>query len=188
MQNAHVINNRKQAGGVFLKQVKKLLLVLMVCTLGLGIFLAGCQTSKKPTMPTPANQKPNVSTPAPNSNLNNDLNNDLNADKQVSKKAVDEAKKISGVRDATAVTTGKTIYIGLDLNANLESAKSAMVENDVLSQIKKMHPGYTVLVSSDIDTVTRIKKVGQGIADGKPISSFADEIKDIGTRMTPRAK
>jgi len=102
--------------------------------------------------------------------------------------AAAEAQKVSGVRSATAVISGKMLYVGLDLNANLEKTKSAMVEKEVLNKVKKLYPNYTVMVSSDIDTVTRIKKVAQGIAAGKPLSSFSKEIQDIGTRMTPSAK
>ncbi|NLV22847.1 MAG: YhcN/YlaJ family sporulation lipoprotein [Syntrophomonadaceae bacterium] len=163
-----------------MKQAKKILLILMVCTLGLSLLLAGCQTTKKPMTPAPTSKKPNVTTPAPTTNTT--------TDKQVTMKAAAEANKVSGVRSATAVIAGKTIYIGLDLDANLEKTKSAMVEKEVLNKVKKLYPSYTVMVSSDIDTVTRIKKVAQGIAAGKPLTSFSNEIKDIGTRMTPRTK
>lgn len=163
-----------------MKQAKKIMLTLMVCILGLSLLLAGCQTSKKPTTPTPISKKPNLTTPAPTTNMT--------TDKQVTMKAAAEAKKVSGVRSATAVITGKTIYIGLDLEANLEKTKSAMVEKEVLNKVKKLYPSYTIMVSSDIDTVTRIKKVAEGIAAGKPLTSFSNEIEDIGTRMTPRVK
>jgi len=154
---------------------------MMVCTIAFSLLLTGCQTSKKPYTPTPTTKKPYVTTPTPNTT-------NTSTNKQATMQAAAEAQKVSGVRSATAVISGKMLYVGLDLNANLEKTKSAMVEKEVLNKVKKLYPNYTVMVSSDIDTVTRIKKVAQGIAAGKPLSSFSKEIQDIGTRMTPSAK
>ncbi len=170
-----------------MKHSKKILLIMMVCSIAFSLLLGGCQTSKKPMTPTPTSEKPYMTTPAPNTTNNTNTTNSA-SNKQATMKVAAEAKKVSGVRSATAVISGKMIYIGLDLNANLEKTKSAMVEKEVLDMVKKQYPNYTVMVSSDIDTVTRIKKVSQGIAAGKPLSSFSNEIQDIGTRMTPRAK
>ena len=164
-----------------MKHFKKLLLIMMVCTIAFSLLLTGCQTSKKPYTPTPTTKKPYVTTPTPNTT-------NTSTNKQATMQAAAEAQKVSGVRSATAVISGKMLYVGLDLNANLEKTKSAMVEKEVLNKVKKLYPNYTVMVSSDIDTVTRIKKVAQGIAAGKPLSSFSKEIQDIGTRMTPSAK
>jgi YhcN/YlaJ family sporulation lipoprotein len=140
--------------------------------------------------PTPTTKKPYVTTPNPNTTTPNTAPNttSMTNNKQITMKAAAEAQKVNGVRSATAILSGKTLYIGLDLNANLEKTKSSMVEKEVLTKVKKLFSNYTVMVSSDIDTVTRIKKVSQGIAAGKPLSSFSNEIKDIGTRMTPTVK
>lgn len=170
-----------------MKHSKKILLIMMVCTIAFSLLLGGCQTSKKPMTPTPTTKKPYVTTPTPNTTNRTNTTN-MTANKQATMQAAAEAKKVSGVRSATAVISGKMLYVGLDLNANLEKTKSAMVEKEVLTKVKKLYPNYTVMVSSDIDTVTRIKKVSQGIAAGKPLSSFSKEIQDIGTRMTPRVK
>lgn len=166
-----------------MRESKKILLIMMVCALALSLLLGGCQTSKKPM--TPSYQKPNVTAPTPTTPTPTPTTTDT---KQIATKAANQAKMVSGVNSATAVITGKTMYIGLDLEANLEKTKSAMVEKEVISKVKKMYPNYTVMVSSDIDTVTRIKKVAQGIAAGKPLSSFSQEIQDIGTRITPSVR
>ena len=168
-----------------MKESKKLLLIMMVCALGLSLLLGGCQTSKKPM--TPSYQKPNVTSPSPTTPAPTPSPTTMNTN-QMAMKATTEAKMVTGVRNATAVITGKTMYIGLDLNANLDKTKSTAVEKEVLNKVKKMEPSYTVMVSSDIDAVTRIKKVSQGIAAGKPLSSFSKEIQNIGTRMTPKVK
>jgi YhcN/YlaJ family sporulation lipoprotein len=107
--------------------------------------------------------------------------------RQIAMKAEKEAEKADGVRDATALVAGKSMYIGLDLEADLGQDKADMTENSVLNNVKNMDPSYKIMVSSDIDTVTRIKRVAQGIAAGRPLTSFSNEIKDIGTRMTPKS-
>jgi hypothetical protein len=46
-----------------------------------------------------------------------------------------------------------------------------------------MNPGYTIGVTSDKNTVATIKAVSQGIAKGKPLSSFKAERKNISTKL-----
>ncbi len=170
-----------------MQHLKKLLPIAMIGILGLSMLVAGCQTSKKPMTPqpnSPSTQKPYTNTP--NNNTNTNMTTTSN-NQQVTR-AQNEAQRVSGVRSASAIISGRTMYIGLDLDANLGANKSAMVEKEVLNKEKKMFPAYTVMVSSDIDTVTRIKKVARGIASGTPLTSFSNEIKDIGTRMAPRTQ
>ena len=162
-----------------MRSSRKLILIMMVLMLGACLLLEGCSTAKKPYTPTPQTvKKPQITTPAPTT---------TNAT-VVANRSAAEANKVSGVNKATAVITGKTMYIGLDLNANLGKDKVAEVEETVLSQVKKMEPSYTIMVTSDVDTVTRIKKVSQGVVQGKPISSFSQELQDIGSRIKPRVK
>lgn len=157
-----------------MKSSRKLMIVIMVFLFSATMLLAGCNTAKKPVTPTPQTTK--------------DTNITTSNAKQVANQCAAEANKVSGVNKATAVVSGKTIYIGLDMNANLEKSKSAEIERTVLNRIKELHPGYTVMVTSDADTVTRIKNVAEGVAQGKPISSFSKELQDIDTRITPKVK
>ncbi|MEN6460515.1 MAG: YhcN/YlaJ family sporulation lipoprotein [Syntrophomonas sp.] len=170
-----------------MKPARKLLLILITVLLGASLVLGGCTTSKKPYQ-SPGNNttNPKVTTPAPTTPKATTPT--TNNSKQLVNRVNAAAEKVSGVRKATTVVSGKMIYIGLDLNANLEKNKSAQVERNVADKIKKMEPTYTVGVASDVDTVTRIKKVSQGIAQGKPLTSFKNELENIGTRVKPRVK
>lgn len=161
-----------------MKPTKKLILMLITFLLGASLILGGCSTTaKKPIQDnTTTRNKTNVTTPGANNY------------KQVANRVANAAEKVNGVRQATAVVSGKMIYIGLDLVANLEKMTAADVEQNVLNKIKKMEPNYTVYVASDPDTVTRIKRISQGIAQGKPLSSFKNELDNIGSRLKPRAK
>lgn len=159
-----------------MKNLRKLILTFLTVILGASLLFSGCTTSKKPyqsTTPTPMN-KTTTQSPTYSKSMNN--------------RVMAEAQKETGVRKATVVTSGKHIYVALDLNSNLGTKTAASVETAVLNRIKKMKPGYTVSVTSDADTVTRIKKVSQGIAQGKPLTSFKTELDNIGSRLKPRTK
>jgi YhcN/YlaJ family sporulation lipoprotein len=164
-----------------LKISKQILLMFIVLLIGVSLAAGGCSTlAKKPTQPTtpaPSIQTtPNVTTPTPTYPTD------------VSNKAAAEAGKVAGVDKATALVSDKIIYIGLNLKANLDKTKSAAAEKAVTDRVKNIEPGYTVIVTSDVDTVTRIKNVSQGIAQGQPLSSFTNEIANIATRLTPKSK
>lgn len=161
-------------------RTKKLLLWPVTILLGTALVFGGCAAAKKPM--------PDQQTPAtPNNMVTND-NANKNYPMDVVDKAVKEANKVEGVKGSTAVIAGRNLYLGLDLNANLEKNGSAQVEENVKSRVKSIFPNYTVMVTSDIDTVTRIKRVGQGIEQGKPLSSFAEEIEEIANRLSPRTQ
>lgn len=159
-----------------MKDINKLILLPMTVLLGASLVFGGCTAAKKPEPTTPAPTTPRATTPAPG------------YPKEVADRTVSEANKVNGVRGCTAVVSGKNIYVGLDLNSNLEKNKSVAVEKEVLDRVKKKEGNYMVTVSSDVDTVTRIKKVSQGVAAGKPIESFDQEMRDIGNRLQPKTK
>lgn len=155
----------------------KILLLLVTALLGASLIFGGCTAAKKPMAPS-SPTTPKATSPAA----------DQNYPKEIADRVVKEANQVDGVEGSTAVISGKNIYLGLDLAASLEKNRSAQVEKNVLDRVKDMQPGYTVSVTSDIDTVTRIKRVAQGITQGKTISSFSKELQDIGTRIQPRTK
>lgn len=165
---------------------KKLLFLPLTLLLGASLVLGGCQAAKKPepkntgNIPAPTNQT--------NPNTQKATNPNQAYPRHIADKVVNEANKVQGVRGSAAVVSGKNVYLGLDLNANLEKSKSAQVEKNVLNRVKKLVPGYTVTVTSDVDIVTRIKRVSQGIAQGKTIASFNKELQEISNRLKPRSK
>lgn len=158
---------------------KKTVTLMMALVLGLGVFAGGCSPQQKPMEnknPTPpVKQQPQAKMPT-------------NDGQRIAQQSAKEADSVQGVNKATAVVAGKRIYIGLDLGANMNRQQTDKVEKTVLDRVKKRHSGYMVVVTSDIDTVTRIKNVARGIGEGKPISSFTKEIQEIDNRMKPRSK
>jgi YhcN/YlaJ family sporulation lipoprotein len=176
-----------------LKISKQILLMFIILLIGGCLVAGGCaKTSNKP-MPAPTAPAPSTPTPAPTPTPTPTPTPNVTTPTptyptDVSNRVAMEAGKVAGVDKATAIVSGKMIYIGLDLKANLDKTKSAAAEKNVMDQVKNIEPGYTVIVTSDVDTVTRIKNVAQGIAQGQPLSSFTNEIANIGTRLTPKIK
>ncbi len=154
-------------------KLQRNVMLLTALLMSLLFFVVGCGLAKKPNMQTPTN-------PMTNQNTNND--------KRVADKVTAEAENVNHVKGATAIVSGKEIYLGLDLDANLEMNKRAEVENTVLNMVKKSEPSYTITIASDVDTVTRIKKVAQGIEQGKPLSGFEKELKEIKNRLKPKTE
>ncbi|GAB6181961.1 hypothetical protein JCM14036_32800 [Desulfotomaculum defluvii] len=161
-----------------MNKFKNLTLLSLTLLLGTSLVFGGCTAAKKPLDPT--QQVP--------AKPNNNTTQNQNYPQDLADRVVNEANQVEGVQGSTAVISGKRIYLGLDLNANLETTHSAQIEQNVTDRVKNIDQNYTVIVTSDIDTVTRIKKIGQGISQGKPISSFNEEFEDINTRLTPRTK
>jgi len=170
--------------------------ILIITTLILSFLFAisGCATSKKPApkpapparmtpapqTPTPSDMTP--STPAPNRKPVTP------AHTQASKLA-QAAEEVEGVKAATVVVTGSTVMIGLETEPGIEDKQTKEIKNQVISEVKKADNSIkTVSITTDPNLITRLKKIAQGIKDGKPISSFTDELAEITRRMTPKTK
>jgi len=160
-----------------MKTKKFAILILSLLVMSLLIF-SGCSTARKPV--------PNQTTPNQNQ-TNNDISQADQVGKAKAARIAREADQVNGVKMSTVVVSGTKAYIGLDINANIEKNQTKAVEDAVIKKIKGVEPSInTVYVSSDVDWVTRVKKVSQGISAGKPVSSFTRELGEIGRRITPR--
>jgi len=158
--------------------VKKFVaLTLSVCLAG-AVFMSGCAPARKP-VPTPA------PTPAPTKKITPAPTTKANTKADMIAREVDE---VPGVKKATVVLSGNTAYIGLDLDANVEKGKTNAIKKTAMDKAKAADPAIkTVYCSSDADTVTRLKKIYQGVTSGTPVSNFARELSEIGRRITPKA-
>ena len=175
-----------------MKTTKHVSFMIITLLMGLSLINAGCNSyANKPAQLTPYTQTPSTSIITPDTSLTPTTPNATSPVPayltEVANRAAMEAGKVTGVNKATALVSGKTIYIGLDLKAQLDKQKSAVIEKSVMDRVKKIESGYTIMVTSNIDTVT-IKNVAQGIAQGKPLASFTNEIANINTRLTPKSK
>jgi len=179
-----------------MKFPKKLAIVATVLvSVAIG---TGCTQQKKPLPPTPQNVPPSSVTPAPRNvppsalrpaprfNTAYILPNETN---RIASRLASKISHMKYVNSATVVVVGSTAYVGLDINANVEKTKTDALKRDVINVVKKSEKRITtVTVVTDPDSITRIKRIAQGIAAGKPISSFTSELAEIGRRIIPSVK
>lgn len=159
-------------------QQKRLCALVISLIFVFSMMIGGCAPSKKPLLPNPA--------PVPTKN--NVIPTRTNANAKADKIAR-EVDKVAGVKKCTVVVSGRTAYLGIDLAANIDKSKTKAVENAATTKCKKADSTIkTVLVTSDVDTVIRLKKIYNGITVGKPISSFTRELGEIGRRISPKIK
>ncbi|MGB9791273.1 MAG: YhcN/YlaJ family sporulation lipoprotein [Thermacetogeniaceae bacterium] len=164
--------------------MKRVLKNLMIFFLVLVFGLSGCTASRKPEK-KPASprtvQSPSTTpkTTAPSAT----------SERAIAERIAREAVKVSGVREATVVISGRTAYIGLNLNPNVEKNRTATIKKTVADKAKAAEPSLVrVNVTSDPDLVARLKRIADGIKKGKPVSSFASELAEIERRITPKTK
>lgn len=119
----------------------------------------------------------------------NDMNNDDMGNDNLTKRAKtisDELTKLDGIKNATVIITGNTALIGVDIPADTQDDKITELKNKVESKAKNVDKDIDhVAITADADVVTRIENMGKEIKNGKPISGFGQEIKEIIERITP---
>jgi YhcN/YlaJ family sporulation lipoprotein len=163
------------------KAMKKILVLSLILSLSLSLALGGCSTTKKPA-PKPAPPAKMTPTPSP-------AKKPATSAHTRATKLAKAAEKVEGVKSATVVITDSTAMVGLETNPNIEAKKTEEIKTKVADEIKRADTGIkTVSITTDPNLITRLKKVAQGIKEGKPISSFADEIAEITRRITPKTK
>lgn len=92
---------------------------------------------------------------------------------------------IPGVERAYVLLTGRICLVGVDLRSDISGSKIDTVKYSVKEAAERTGPGYQAVVSADVDTVTRIRKLAAGVRSGRPITAFSDEIADILSRLIP---
>jgi YhcN/YlaJ family sporulation lipoprotein len=157
--------------------ILKKLLVGFLLTLFLSTCLiTGCTPARKPA------PRPTKTAPTPTDRTK------MTPDKQRADRIAREATQIKGVRKTVVVVSGKTAFIGLDLETR-EGAASKRVKDQVARRVTTAEPSLkTVNVTADPDLVTRLRKVADGINKGKPVSSFSRELSEIGRRIEPKMR
>ncbi|MDI6632265.1 MAG: YhcN/YlaJ family sporulation lipoprotein [Bacillota bacterium] len=163
---------------------RKILFSIVALMFAVGLFWAGGCTApqRKPTPPASPTQ------PAPEP-ARKPLPTDPRELSRVAGRLAGEAARVPGVNKATVVIVGSTAYVGINLNADVERGETTRIRQRVADRVRKTEPRLRrVMVTADADTFTRIKRVQDGIARGKPVSAFTREIQEINRRMTPTTR
>ncbi|MEW6572696.1 MAG: YhcN/YlaJ family sporulation lipoprotein [Bacillota bacterium] len=164
---------------------KRIALSVIAMLFVTGLCWGGCTTPERKPTPTPAAPTEPV-TPAP---ARKPLPTDPREMSRLAERLAGEAVRVPGVNRATVVLAGSTAYVGVNLQAGMERAETERAKRDVAARVKRAEPRLArVMVTTDSDTFTRIKRVQDGIAKGRPVSAFTDQIREINRRMTPTEK
>lgn len=151
----------------------KRLFSLVIAVAMFSTLAVGCQPAKKPDR-TP-DRKPNAVEPRANTK----------ADKRAEQLAK-EATKVKGVRKAVIVISENMAYVGIDLKPNIDGKETEAVKEAVADRVENADKRITrTYVTSDVGLVTRIRRIADDIAEGKPVSGFANELREIGERIAP---
>ena len=121
-----------------------------------------------------------------NNNDGNDNvdNNDLNARAEKIADAV--TKDIAQVSDTRVVISERLAYVSVAIDKTADTAESATLKDEVSKVVKNVDREIeTVYVMEDADTFTRMEEIGNDIANGRPISGFAEELENMFVRAVP---
>ena len=95
-------------------------------------------------------------------------------------------EQVAQVKDARTVISEKMAYVSVAIDETADTAESATLKEEISQVVKKTDAEIdTVYVMEDADTFTRMKEIGEDIANGKPISGFAEELQNLFVRVTP---
>ncbi|ACV63221.1 sporulation lipoprotein, YhcN/YlaJ family [Desulfofarcimen acetoxidans DSM 771] len=171
-----------------MKQPQKIAVYFVMALFFIMITAGGCSVAKKPepspTVPSPqaspVPQSQNKTLPVRNMPTNN---KELN---RISKMLAAEAAKVSGVKGSTVVISGNTAYVGVDIANEAEKSRTDRIKKEVARVVKvKEDRLANVMVSTDADIITRLKRISTGLSKGQPLSAFNREMAEIARRMSP---
>ena len=159
------------------------LTLVVILALLLGI---SCTPQRKPLDP---NRGAPVDPDRRGQNIGNGLERDtrriepqLNT-KRNANEIARQAAGTQGVEKAYVVVTGKTAIIGLDLKSNITGENTKNIKNQVANKAKGTKGITNAEVTSNPDLVARIKDIAGGISNGRPLSEFNDQLKEILNRV-----
>ena len=103
-------------------------------------------------------------------------------------------EQIAGVDNATVVVSGNTAYVGLDTGGDDRGTNVgygpdgnvAALKRSCAQRVRAADPNIkTVYVSTDNDFSNRLRRVGEGIRTGSPVSTFRNELDALIRGLTP---
>jgi YhcN/YlaJ family sporulation lipoprotein len=160
---------------------RKRYLIIVSALLG-AIFvfqaLAGCGALRRPA---PAEDLPGA--PPGGRQV---LPTDPRESAQLADRLARVAAETPGVNRATVVLVGTTAYLGLNLEAEMDEEQTETTKRKAAKRIKDEEPRIErVMVVTDVDTLTRLENMAEGVRRGKPVSAFTDELAEINRRASP---
>ena len=177
---------------------KKKFFVLSVALLCMScLIFTGCSRNNNTQQTPPAtnNQTDNAQNNVSGSNNAADQKDDNGTDDNVdntnlhqrTEKIADAVvNDVAQVKDARTVISEKMAYVSVAIDETADTAESATLKEEISNVVKKTDAEIeTVYVMEDADTFTRMKEIGEDIANGKPVSGFVEELETMFVRVTP---
>ena len=95
-------------------------------------------------------------------------------------------REIAQVKDSRVVISEHMAYVSVEIDKTADASESMNLKDEISRVTKKTDSNITtVYVMEDADTFTRMKEIGDDIADGKPVSGFLKELENMFVRVTP---
>lgn len=156
---------------------------MFVYSIVLLSVLVGCNQSPK-----------NGASPSPTNDTNRQVQVQQTAPQKqeiVDSRAVSErleqiATSIPQVESANCVVFGNTAVVGINLPPDMDRSKIGTIKLSVAEALKKDPYGVNAIVTADMDMAARLRKVRDGIANGRPVSGFTEEMAEIIGRIMPQ--
>lgn len=141
-------------------------LVFFLCLLMAAVLATGCTAARKPE--TNANRNPVAQENKQAGNL------------------ADEATKVEGVKSAYVVVSGNMAVVGLNINRGVETTETNRIKREVGERLRNADGQISdVRISTDADTVTRIRRISEGVNQGRPLTDFTKQLNEIVRRTAP---
>ena len=118
-------------------------------------------------------------------NNNNNNGNGIN-DMRVSKDISNRVEALKEVSNASVIVTENNAYVGAVLKDGGDKAISNDLKKRVADAVRGADPSVDqVYVSTNPDFVQRMKGYANDIENGKPVAGFAEEFRELVTRIFP---
>jgi len=170
--------------------MKKFVALIVIIASVMVLTVAGCSLSSKPApKPSQPRQNENIKTPVPKQDSGiNVTPSRNNQDETLASKLAKAAEKVEGVKRATVVVSGSTAFVGLEVESNVDESEVDKVKTNAMKAVQGADDSIkTVNITTDPNLITRLKKIAQGIEDGKPVSSFTKELNELAQRISPKS-
>jgi YhcN/YlaJ family sporulation lipoprotein len=95
-------------------------------------------------------------------------------------------ESVEGVQNAMVVVTGNTAYVGIDTDRNTVVANERDIKKNVAQAVRATGSNVnTVYVSTDMKFMDRLRSVGAGLRNGRPVDEFTTDLKNMVQSVTP---
>lgn len=98
-----------------------------------------------------------------------------------------EAERVAGVKNAVVLVNDDVAYVGVDVGTTMADEDADYVRDEIINRIHVAEPTIErVYISSNPDTLGRLRGFGNDIRGGRPITGFIDQVETMFRRTIPR--